>query len=156
MLRAIESTRCGHWTRDAAVDTVTLDYDHRHRRRIRLRTDGGRDLLLDLPKAVPLANGDGLRLEDGGWVEVRAAQEALLEIRAGDPWQLLRLAWHVGNRHVPAEILADAIRIRPDHVIAKMIEGLGGTVLPVDAAFQPEGGAYAGGHAHGHGHGHAH
>ena len=156
MQRATESAKSGSWATATAIDSVTLDYDHRHRRRIRLRTDAGRDLLLDLPKAVPLAHGDGLRLEDGTWVEVRAASEGLLEIRAEDPWQLLRLAWHVGNRHVPAEILADSIRIRPDHVIAKMIEGLGGTVHPIDAAFQPEGGAYAGGHGHGHGHDHAH
>lgn len=149
MRRATSHSPRGHWPKDAATDSVTLDYDSRHRRRIRLTTDGGAPLLLDLPKAVALGHGDGLRTETGDWVAVWAAPEPLLEITADNPHHLLRLAWHIGNRHIPAQIEAGAIRIRPDHVIAEMIVGLGGHVREIRAPFQPEAGAYAGhGHAH--------
>ena len=123
---------------------MTLDYDHRHRRRLRLSTDSGAELLLDLPKAVPLAEGDGLRTEEGAWIAVRAAAEPLLEVTCADAHGLLRLGWHIGNRHVPAELRREAIRIRPDHVIADMVRGLGGYVRQIEAPFQPESGAYDG------------
>lgn len=137
---------------------VTLDYDHRHRRRLRLATDTGAELLLDLPKAAALADGDGLCSEAGTWIAVRAASEPLLELTCDDAHHLLRLGWHIGNRHVPAELRAGAIRIRPDHVIADMVRGLGGRVRELEAPFQPEAGAYAAasGHAHGHAHDHGH
>jgi urease accessory protein len=155
--RATSFRHAGRWPRHEASDSVTLDFDRRHRRRLRLATDSGAELLLDLPKAAALAAGDGLRTEAGAWIEVRAAEEPLLEVTCGDAHRLLRLAWHVGNRHVPAEIGAHAIRIRPDHVIAAMLRGLGAEVCEVVAPFQPEGGAYAeqGGQGHGH-HDHAH
>ena len=149
MQRAIAHSPAGQWPADAAGDTVTLDYDSRHRRRIRLTTEAGAALLLDLPKAVALADGDGLKTDRDGWVTVRAAPEPLLEIGGRDRRHLLRLAWHLGNRHIPAEIGESALRIRPDHVIARMIEGLGGTVRATEAPFQPESGAYA---EHGHAH----
>jgi urease accessory protein len=156
--RAIAFGRAGHWPQDEAADSVTLDFDRRHRRRLRLATDSGAELLLDLPKAAALAAGDGLQTEAGAWIEVRAAEEPLLEITCADPHRLLRLAWHVGNRHVPAEIGPHAIRIRPDHVIAAMLRGLGAHVREIAAAFQPEGGAYAeqSGHGHSHSQGHDH
>jgi urease accessory protein len=106
---------------------------------------------------VALSDGDGLRLEDGRVVLVKAAAEDLMEVTATSPHHLMRLAWHIGNRHLPAAIGADRILIRPDHVIAEMIEGLGGRVRPVRAPFEPEGGAYSHGHAHHsdhHDHGH--
>ena len=132
------------------VQSVTLAFDDRHRRRVRLTTDAGDDLLLDLPDVVVLRDGDGLRLEDGGWVAVVAASEPLMEVVSNSPGHLVRLAWHIGNRHLQAELLADRIRIRPDHVIAEMLLGLGAEVLEVSAPFQPEGGAYdEGGHTHG-------
>jgi len=143
MLRAVAHSPVGHWPAAQAADAVTLDYDARHRRRIKLTTDRGDALLLDLPKAVAMAQGDGLKTETGGWVAVYAAPESLLEIIAPDTHALLRLAWHIGNRHVPAEI-GTTIRIRRDHVIAEMIVGLGGTVREITAPFQPERGAYAG------------
>jgi urease accessory protein len=113
--------------------------------------------LLDLENAVALRGGDALVLEDGRLIEVVAAPERLLEIRARDAGHLLRIAWHLGNRHLPTQIMASALRIRRDHVIEAMVEGLGARVIEIEAPFDPEGGAYAdGGHANdpaGHGHG---
>jgi urease accessory protein len=169
MLRAIEHHPAACWPAEHGIDSLTLAYDDRHRRRIRLTTDGGADVLLDLPKAVAMAHGDGLKLEDGRWIAVRAAPEAVVEVRSADATQLARIAWHIGNRHFPAQILRGAIRIRPDHVMEAMIAGLGGALTRLEAPFQPEGGAYGGGretpgpaaahshdHAAGHHHDHAH
>ncbi len=112
--------------------------------------------LLDLPHALLLTGGSGLRLEDGRILEVRARIEPLLEVRAKDAASLLRLAWHIGNRHLTAQIEPDRILIRLDHVIATMLTGLGATVTEIEAPFDPEGGAYGGRHtAHDHGHEHA-
>ena len=152
MQRAISSSAAGSWPEAEARDSVTLAYDERFRRRIRLSTDRGRELLLDLPKAVALGEGDGLRLEDGGWVRVAAAQEPLVEL-TGDPSLLLRLAWHLGNRHTPAQLLPGALRIRPDHVLVEMARSLGAGIREIAAPFQPESGAYAQAR-HGHDHDH--
>ena len=141
----------GHWPKENAAGTLTLDFDARHRRRIRLTADEGEDILLDLPKAIAMADGDGLQLEDGRWLIVRAAMEHIVEIRHKDPNQLVRLAWHLGNRHLPTEIRDQALRIRPDHVIEQMLSGFGADLTNVQAPFQPEGGAY-GDHGHHHGH----
>jgi len=154
-VRVIPSTDGAH---SATADTVVLDYDQRHRRRVVMRSEAGVEFLLDLPAAVALRGGDGLVLDDGRVVAVRAAREPLAEISAaGDG--LLRLAWHIGNRHLPAQLLGDLIRIRRDHVIEDMVRGLGGRVLHVSAPFDPESGAYShAGHAHSHepgGHEHA-
>ena len=139
----------GHWPKDKAAGTLTLDFDARHRRRIRLTADQGGDVLLDLPKAVAMADGDGLQLEDGRWLEVKAAAETVVEVRHKDPRQLVRLAWHLGNRHLPTEIRNEVLRIRPDHVIEEMLQGFGAKIAKVQAPFQPEGGAYGGnGHHH--------
>jgi urease accessory protein len=106
------------------------------------------DFLLDLEAAVALRGGDALVLEDGRLVEVVAAPEPLLEIRGSDPLHLVRLAWHLGNRHLPTQIMGKGLRIRRDHVIEEMLKGLGARVIEIDAPFDPEGGAYAGGRAH--------
>jgi urease accessory protein len=141
-----------HWPKERATGTLTLDFDARHRRRVRLTADHGEDVLLDLPKAVAMADGDGLQLEDGRWLRVQAAAEDLVEIRHNDPHQLVRLAWHLGNRHLPTEIHNHVLRIRPDHVIEDMLRGFGADLVEVQAPFQPEGGAYGGaGHHHSHG-----
>jgi len=132
------------------VDRVRLDHQARHRRRLRLQSEGGLLFLLDLPATQRLRHGEGLELEDGGLVLVEAAPEPLLEVRAPTPAALLRLAWHLGNRHLPAQLQEERILIRPDHVIRAMLEGLGGTVRAVAAPFDPEGGAYESGHAHAH------
>ena len=140
--------RAGHWPKENVAGTLTLDFDARHRRRIRLTADKGEDILLDLPKAVAMAHGDGLQLEDGRWLMVQAAAEQIVEIRHKDPNQLVRLAWHLGNRHLPTEIQEQFLRIRPDHVIEHMLCGFGAELTKVHAPFQPEGGAYGGEHSH--------
>ena len=143
----------GHWPKERVAGTLTLDFDARHRRRIRLTADQGEDVLLDLQKAVAMADGDGLQLEDGRWLQVQAAAESIVEVRHKDPHQLMRLAWHLGNRHLPTEIRDHVLRIRPDHVIEEMLHGYGAELAKVQAPFQPEGGAYGNGHGHHHGHG---
>jgi urease accessory protein len=142
----------GTWSAAKAVDSVLIDYDGRHRRRILLRTESGAEVLLDLPQAVRLRHGDGLALDEGGIVQVCARPEQLLEIHAHEEGELVRIAWHLGNRHLPVQLLGDRIRIRADHVIAEMVEGLGGHVEAIAAPFDPEAGAYAGGHQHHHHH----
>jgi urease accessory protein len=134
----------GHWPKESAAGSLTLDFDARHRRRIRLTADQGEDVLLDLPKAVAMADGDGLQLEDGRWLRVEAAAEFIVEVRHKDPHQLVRLAWHLGNRHLPTEIRDQVLRIRPDHVIEDLLHGFGADLVKVETPFQPEGGAYDG------------
>jgi urease accessory protein len=154
MLRATEVRSQGHWPQGAARGTVTLDYDTRHRRRLALASDAGEHFLLDLPRTEVLREGDGLALSDGTWLEVKAAAEPLLEVRAATPELLMRLAWHLGNRHLPAAIEADRLLIRDDHVIAAMLEGLEANLRRVKVPFTPEGGAYNAGAGHHHGHHH--
>jgi urease accessory protein len=132
-----------------ADDTVTLDYEGRFLRRRLVRTDGGAEVLVDLPETVSLEEGDALETGDGRWIAVRAAPEPLLEIR-GEGMALARLAWHIGNRHTPARIEAGRILIRDDRVMADMLARLGAHVHAVTAPFAPEGGAYGHGRTHGH------
>ena len=141
----------GYWPEEQAVGALTLDFDGRHRRRMRLTTDLGEEVLLDLPKAVAMADGDALQLDDGRLLKVRAAAEPIVEVRHKEPDQLIRLAWHLGNRHLPTEIRDQILCIRPDPVIEAMLHGLGAELVKVRAPFQPEGGAY-GGHGHHHDH----
>jgi len=141
----------GHWPKKNATGTITLDFDTRHRRRIRLTADQGEDILLDLPQAVAMADGDGVQLDDGRWLMIQAATETIVEVTHKDRRQLVRLAWHLGNRHLPTDIRNDALRIRPDHVIEDMLHGFGAVLRKIDVPFQPEGGAY-GGHNHHHSH----
>lgn len=108
-----------------------------------MQTTSGTEFLLDLPKAVRLADGDGLALSDGSTVIVRARSERVIDIRARDARHLVRIAWHLGNRHLPTQILGDSIRIRYDHVILEMLKGLGGETTVCDRPFHPESGAYA-------------
>ena len=163
MLRADKVIPAGHWS-GAPADTVVLDFDARYRRRVAMSGVGGLEFLLDLSEATMLRGGDGLRLEDGRVVEVVAEPEPLAEIRAADPLALTRVAWHLGNRHLPTEMTPKALRIRRDPVIEAMAEGLGARVTALEAPFNPEGGAYVkaeGGaershHPHGHDHDHDH
>jgi urease accessory protein len=138
---ALIHRRAGQWPKEKAAGTLTLDFDGRHRRRIRMTADQGEDVLLDLPRAIAMTDGDGLQLEDGKWLKVRAATELVVEVTHKDPNQFVRLAWHLGNRHLPTEIRDQVLRIRPDHVIEKML-GFGANLVKVQAPFQPEGGAY--------------
>lgn len=151
-MRAREYLAAGRWDEGRQVDRVLIDYDLRHRRRIVLRTESGYELLVDLPHAVRLKDGDGLRLEDGRVVRVCARPEPLLEIHSHEDSALVRIAWHLGNRHLPMQLAGDRIRIRADHVIEAMIKGLGGHAERIDAPFDPEAGAYAEGHHHHHDH----
>ena len=140
--------------RDTAQHTVTLDGDQRYRRRIALKADDGLEFLLDLPKAVLLRHGDGLRLEDGRIVEVRAVPEELLEVRAKNSHHMVQIAWHLGNRHLEAQIDETRILIRRDHVIADMLHALGAEVCEVVEPFTPEAGAYSHHHTGDHSHDH--
>ena len=149
MRRAITVHTRGHWPDEAAVDTVTLPFLDRHRRRFRLVADSGTPFLLDLARAQHLTEGDGLELDNGSYIRVRSAAEPVIEIAADSPGDLLRIAWHLGNRHQPLQALEGRLRIRADHVIAAMVEGLGGHITRLDAPFDPEIGAYAGA-AHSH------
>jgi urease accessory protein len=154
--RAIAVQPAGSWPAQNAVGSVTLDWDHRHRRRIKLALDGGGDVLLDLAQTTVLREGDGLALEGGGIVAVRAKPEAVCDISCAGAEELARIAWHLGNRHLPVEVLPGRLRIRDDHVIVAMLEGLGATVTRTQAPFTPEGGAYDQAHGHADEHGHAH
>jgi urease accessory protein len=164
--RATAVLPAGTWNAAEARDRVLIDFDRRHRRRITLTTETGAEILLDLPRAARLRGGDGLVLDDGGIVAVVARPEPLAEIHAHDDETLIRITWHLGNRHLPVQFVPGHLRIRRDHVIEAMIEGLGGHVEAIEAPFDPEAGAYAGGHGHvhdgdddadgGHGHGHGH
>jgi len=149
MIRATQVRAQHRWT-EAPADTVVLDFDDRHRRRVAMRGTRGLEFLLDLETATVLRGGDALVLDDNGLIEVVAAPEPLAEIRGSDPQHLVRLAWHLVNRHLPTQITARGLRIRRDHVIEAMVKGLGARVIEIEAPFDPEGGAYAGG-----GHGHA-
>jgi urease accessory protein len=147
---------------DKIIDSVSLDHEGRHRRRVTLTGEKGVSFLLDLEKATAINDGDAVKLEDGSLILVKAAPQALIEIRADNPLRLLKTAWHIGNRHTPCEITADAIYIEEDHVLAEMVRGLGCAMASVMRPFQPERGAYDdhghahGGHDHGHEHGHGH
>ncbi|KQT07957.1 urease accessory protein UreE [Methylobacterium sp. Leaf399] len=156
MIRATRLIRRDALRAGEIVDRVVLDHGDRHRRRMAMRGIGGLDFLLDLPEPTVLDDGDALVLQDGRLVWVEAAHERLLAIRAPDDRALKRLIWHIGNRHIPAEIAEDAIYIGFDHVLAEMVRGLGGSAEPVDRPFRPEGGAYAGEAAGHHHHGHDH
>ena len=134
---------------DGCIGVVGLDYDARLVRRKRLTTEAGDTLLVDLPETVSLSDGDALVLDDARRVRVTAAPEPLLKI-TGD---LPRLAWHIGNRHTPCQIGADHLVIRDDHVLARMLTGLGASLAPMTGPFRPEGGAYGHGRTMGHSHG---
>ncbi|MFT9376407.1 urease accessory protein UreE [Komagataeibacter saccharivorans] len=157
MTRVAEILPAGSWNEADAADIFAADYEGRHRRRMMLTLRSGAKVLLELEHARLLHDGDGLRLEDGRIIRVEAMAEDLMAVTAHDPLHLLRLAWHLGNRHLPAAIGGQRILVRHDHVIADMVRGLGGHVHNVRAAFDPESGAYAGrwaGHAHGDEHHH--
>jgi urease accessory protein len=149
MQRATAVRPAGHWDAGAAVDCVILDAEERQRRRRVLTGEAGTAFLLDLPQPVALRDGDGLVLEDGRLVRVTGRPEPLLEATAASVADRLRLAWHLGNRHTEMQIAGEALRIRHDHVLEAMLTGLGAQVRAIEAAFDPEPGAYKhGGHHH--------
>jgi urease accessory protein len=152
MRRAYSVRQAGQWDDAAAIDRVMLDASERHRRRLVITAERGTTLLLDLPHATALRDGDGLVLEDGAVVGVIGKPEPLFEITAATAFDLARLAWHLGNRHADVQVVGGRLRIRRDHVLAAMLEGLGAQVTAVEAPFDPESGAYER-HPHEHEHG---
>ncbi len=155
--------RTGQWLKADA--RVVLGYDARILRRKRLVAEDGSSFLVDLGETTSLDQGDAFQLSDGRLVVVIAAEEPVVQLRGDLP----RLAWHIGNRHTPCQMAGDHLVIRRDHVLEKMLTGLGAVLTVTQAPFRPEGGAYGHGrtmghdhdgqdhdHSHGHAHGHAH
>lgn len=130
-------------------DNVTLTYDDRFLRRKMLTSDSGTAFLVDLAKTTSLNAGDALVLQDGRRIGIKPAPEALLEITGDD---LVRLAWHIGNRHMPCQIEKTRLLIQRDHVIREMLVKLGADLRDVTEPFTPEGGAYGIGRTHSHAH----
>jgi urease accessory protein len=139
---------------DAArvIDRVVLAAVDRHRRRLVMTGEAGTRFLLDLPHAAMLRDGYGLVLDDGSIVRVVGKPEPLVEIVSASEPDRLRVAWHLGNRHVDVQVAGDKLRIRRDHVLEAMLLGLGARLTPVEAPFDPEPGAYAHWHDEGDGH----
>jgi len=140
---------------DDTTKTLTLRFDQRTKSRLRTQLDSGEVVGLFLPRGTVLRGGQRLLASDGGVVEVISASEALVEVRCKTHLDLTRAAYHLGNRHVAVEVGEDAqgswLRIAADHVLEEMLVGLGCEVLAIEAPFEPEAGAYSGGHHHHHG-----
>ena len=147
--RALQTLAHAH---GPVADHVSLTYDARILRRKRLVTDHGEPFVVDLPQTTSVDAGHVFVLDDGRQIAVVAADEALMRV-IGD---LVRLAWHIGNRHAPCAILPDALVVQREKVMRAMLEQLGATVTDVDGPFTPEGGAYGHGRTIGHDHGHSH
>lgn len=129
---------------------LTLPYDARCKSRLAATLDTGEDVALVLPRGTVLADGDVLVADDGALVRIAAARETVLLVRAPDPLTFTRAAYHLGNRHTPVEIGDGYLKLEADPVLAEMLTRLGAQVETIDAPFQPEAGAYGGGHRHGH------
>jgi urease accessory protein len=143
--------------------SVELDWDLRQKSRFEATDSTGRQIGIFLPRGTVLRGGDALVAEDGSLIKVIAAPQTVLRITScsshGSGFDLIRAAYHLGNRHVPIELKPDHLKIEPDHVLADLLRAMHLTVVEVNEAFEPESGAYAsGGHTHGHtdGHGHDH
>ena len=134
------------------IDSITLIYDDRFRRRIVMKTDGGKEFLLDLVKTTELRSGDLIELDNGEYIEVKAACEKLMKATSNDPLLIMKAAWHIGNRHLSCEIQANKILLRFDHVIMHMLQNLGLTLEVINQPFNPEGGAYGESRTAGHKH----
>ena len=150
MKRALDISKREDASTAPVVDRVTLAAEDRHRRRLVMTGEAGTRFLLDLPQAAMLRDGDGLVLDDGSIVRVVGKPEPLVEIAAASAAARLRIAWHIGNRHVDVQVVGDRLRIRRDHVLEAMLVGLGAQLTPIEAPFDPEPGAYAHGHGDGH------
>jgi len=156
MPRASSVTAAGHRHDRPVVDTVILDYAQRNAQKVTVIGVKGTNVEIDLHEPVRLRTDDLLVLDDGTLVEVVAAPEPLIEARVTDVAGLSRLAWHLGDRHVPVQVLPNRIRARRDPAIEVLLTSLGAKVALIDAPFEPEGGAYASSQGHDHGHDHRH
>ncbi len=147
------------------ASTVELDWAVRQKSRFSTMDSAHRHLAVFLARGQAVRGGDVLVAEDGSLIRVVAAPQQVLRIMAcarhGSPFDLMRAAYHLGNRHVPIELQPDHLKIEPDHVLADMLRAMHMTVIEAEMPFEPEGGAYGGhvtndGHGHSHGHGHGH
>lgn len=154
MLSALKYIPSSEAFEGSIIGTVTLDFDSRRRRRLRLTSDQGADFLLNLADVTTLRDGGVLALENGEGIAVQAALEPVVDIVCNSTAELVRVAWHLGNRHLPTQLLEDRLRIRQDHVIEEMLVILGAYPTRVNAPFDPEGGAYGHGETSGHEHSH--
>ena len=137
------------------TEKLTLPFELRQRSRLRCMLDSGEEAGLILERGTVLRGGDRLLAEDGRVIAVLAAPEQLSVVASSDPLQLARAAYHLGNRHVPVQLLAGSLRYQHDHVLDDMVRGLGLAVRVETLPFEPEGGAY-GRHEHAHSHAHDH
>lgn len=144
MLRAVSILPPDHG-RGLPYDSITLEHTERRLRRKLLRLAGGDEVMVDFPQTLTLEHGSALELEDGRLVGIIAAEELLYDVRGRDTAHLVRLAWHIGNRHTSAQLDEDRILIKRDHVLKTMLEGLGATINNVSEPFYAEHGAY---HSH--------
>jgi urease accessory protein len=133
-----------------AQATLTLPFDQRQKSRLRTRLDSGEDVGLFLPRGTVLRHGDRLRATDGRVIEVRAAPETVSTAHADDPLRLARAAYHLGNRHIALQLGPGWLRYLHDHVLDRMVRDLGLEVTCEEIPFEPEAGAYSGGHHHAH------
>jgi urease accessory protein len=160
MPRAFAVIAAAHRHDRPVADTVILDYAQRSAQKITVTGIKGGAVAIDMDEPVRLRTDDLLVLDDGSLVEVVAAPEPLIEARAADVASLARLAWHLGDRHVPVQVLANRIRAQRDPAIEALLKALGAKLTMIEAPFEPEGGAYEShahhDHAHEHGHGHHH
>jgi urease accessory protein len=158
MPRVLRVVAAPHGGGARPLDSVMLKSDQRRVQRGDLVGVDGTHCVLDLPEPVTLRMGDVLELDGGGLVEVVVEAEPLIEVRGRDLTHLARLAWHLGDRHVPVQVFSNRLRLRRDTAIEALLAGLGARVTAIEAPFDPEGGAYAAAahHHHGHDHGHDH
>ena len=131
------------------MERVHLSFDARSKSRLLLRLESGEQAALVVERGRLLRGGEKLRLEDGREVQIIAQPEALLEAHSDDPLLVTKAAYHLGNRHVAVQVMVNRLRFLADHVLAEMVRGLGLSVAPLTAPFEPEGGAYGHHHAHG-------
>lgn len=138
MRRVVEIKPAGQWAADREIDHVMLDAGDRQRRRAVFTGEKGFTVLLDLERPATLRDGDGLVLDDGGVMRIAGLAEELIEVRTRRKPDLVRLAWHIGNRHTDLQVMADTLRIRRDHVLEDMLHGLGADLTRIEATFEPE------------------
>lgn len=134
---------------DQAFETVELTFDTRQKSRFRAALASGVDIGADLPRTGILRSGSYIATQEGNVLRVDAKPERLMKVTAQTEFDLLKAAYHLGNRHVPLMLTPTALYFEPDHVLAEMVEGLGLTVTETDHPFEPESGAYAQ-HSHDH------
>jgi urease accessory protein len=136
-------------TNKNVIDTITLNYNDRFIRRKKLISDNKIEFLVNLPETISVNKDDGFLLDDGNLILIKYAKETLIEIRSED---LIKLSWHIGNRHIPCQIETNRLLIHEDKVIENLIIRLGGSIKKISEEFSPEGGAYGLGRTHGHKH----